>query len=398
MIGTFRASVAAALVIGGIAAVPGHASAQTSGVVGRWNLNRHLSQFPQGIGFGMDVIRGAGIPKEGSAAAAADDSGFSSGRVAPGYLETPESEEEAQRQALLVGAVRNPAVRFAIEETTVGIVVKDDRGVSFVLHPTGREETIYIDRIPVPTIARWDGPRLEVRYKVQRYRELRYVYSRSEAPARLTVQVEFIERGGRDVVTRVYDPLAPGEALVQAAPRPALGAASALPPAPAGMVRAWDGRPASGDAPGAPPAPVTQNGPDPELRGLATVGLVVEDVGSQAAACGLSQEAIDAVAAKSLGNAGVTVRRNGDEDTYLYVRIVTITPSAGQCVSKTDAYLFSHTMATLSHQSNPVLVQVLLLKEGGLTGSTTAVHAATIQQAVTRYVDSMAARIRNANK
>ena len=63
----------------------------------------------------------------------------------------------------------------------------------------GRETAQPIGIVTVYASARWNGPRLEIRYKVQQNRELRYEFSRTSNPDRLTVDVRFIvaRRGGR---------------------------------------------------------------------------------------------------------------------------------------------------------------------------------------------------------
>jgi hypothetical protein len=159
---------------------------------------------------------------------------------------------------------------------------------------------------------------------------------------------------------------------------------------------------ASGHATPAPvdwtTAPVMAQGPYPELKGLTKLGVVVEGLSSQAATCGLSQAPIEAAVSKSLSDAGLSVRLNADEDTYLYVHIITVSVSAGLCVSRYDAFLYSHTTATLSYQATPVLVQVSLLHKGGITGGATGVHADTVIRSVKQYVDEFVTQIHSANR
>ncbi len=150
-------------------------------------------------------------------------------------------------------------------------------------------------------------------------------------------------------------------------------------------------------APGGP-APIGVQKPDAELKGLTDIGIVVEDLSSQAAACGVSQAPLEAAAAKSLTDAGFKVRRNSDEDTYLYVHVTTASVSPGLCVSRYDVFLYTHTMATLSYQATPVLVRVSLLDRGGLAGGAPGTHGETVVKNVKQYVDEFATRIRNANR
>ena len=63
---------------------------------------------------------------------------------------------------------------------------------------------------------------------------------------------------------------------------------------------------------------------------------------------------------------------NADEDTYVYVNVITASISTGLCVSRYDVFLYSHAMATLSYQPAPKLVDVSLLHKGGLGGGTPA--------------------------
>ena len=68
-----------------------------------------------------------------------------------------------------------------------------------------------------------------------------------------------------------------------------------------------------------------------------------------------------AAASKRLTDAGFQVQKNSDEDSYVYVNIITTSPSLGFCVSRYDVFVYTHTTATLSYQTAPVLVQVSLL-------------------------------------
>ena len=379
--------VVAAMVSG----APGHAApapADPPSLAGRWTLNRDLSQFPRDVGFGMDLASVAGAGSD--SAGASGGRGRSQGGTPPLFRE---SADDAKRTKQLVDAVRNPSPHLTIVQTETTVTITDDRGRSLTFHPDGKQESQMLDQVPVATTTRWEGARLVVRYNVQQNRELRYTFSRSLEPSQLVVQVEFIERGGHDTVTRVYEPARADEPAVpdRAAPPAAATRASDLdrPAAPAS--------PGQAAAPGQAAPPVAQ-GPDPELKGLTKLGFVVEDLSAQAAACGLSQAPIEAAVSKSLSDAGFTARRNSDEDTYVYVHIITMSVSAGLCVSRYDAFLYTYTTATLSYQASPLLVQVSLLHKGGLAGGGPSVHGDTVLRGVKQYVDEFAARIRGANR
>jgi hypothetical protein len=145
-------------------------------------------------------------------------------------------------------------------------------------------------------------------------------------------------------------------------------------------------------------APPLAQGPDGELKGLTSLGVVVEDLSSQATSCGLRQDTLESMVSKSLSDAGLKVVTNSDEDTYLYVRVVTTAISTGFCFSRYDVTLYTHTTATLSYGSAAVLVQVELLRNGGIAGGGASGHADSVVRNIKQYVDAFAARIRDANK
>ena len=178
------------------------------------------------------------------------------------------------------------------------------------------------------------------------------------------------DRGGRDTVTRVYEPAKPGE--------------PGQPFVPASADRAA--------------APAMAQQPDAELKGLTSLGVVVEDLDPAATTCGMRQDTLETMVTKSLTDAGLKVVRNTDDDTYLYVHVTTTAMTTGFCFSRYDAFLYTHTTATLSYGTAPVLVQVSLLHDGGIAGGGASVHAEAVARNLKQYVDSFAAKIRKANK
>src|SRR5262249_56456952 len=90
--------------------------------------------------------------------------------------------------------------------------------------------------------------------------------------------------------------------------------------------------------------------PGAELRGLKNVGILVEELGPQAMACGLKHDTIEAALAKRLTDGEFSVRTNSDEDTYLYVNVITNTRPNAVCVSRYDAFLYTHATANLSYR------------------------------------------------
>jgi hypothetical protein len=145
-------------------------------------------------------------------------------------------------------------------------------------------------------------------------------------------------------------------------------------------------------------APALAQRPDVELKGIAVVGVVVEDLGDQAVACGLKRETLQATATKILTDVGLKVVRDSDEDTYVYLNVMTTSIPGGICVSRYDAYLYTHTTAKLSYQDAPVLVQVSLIHEGGLSGSSSSSHGERVATSLRQYVEQFAQRIKRANQ
>jgi hypothetical protein len=397
--------VVVTVALAGQARPPAQAPADFDGV---WQLNRSLSQFPKDIGFGLDVT-GAGRPASGDTGAAEMVGQGSNPGLA---VNRPASREEAENGRQLVAEVRTPALRLTIARSGAAIVITDERGRARTYHPDGREAFVPLDTAPVATVARWDAGRLIIRYKVEPGREVRYTLSRTASPSQLVVQAELVERGGRDTIVRVYDAARPGDPLPEPLPVPPAprqtppiiplpserpGATPPTPPAKPAPAPADAFRPAAPAVPGsAAPANLDQT-PGAELKGLGALGIVVEELGGEAASCGLTKQAIEAAAAKSLSAAGLTVLRT-DEDSYLYIRVVTAITTTGTCFSRYDATLYSYTAATMSYGSRPALVQVSLLNRGGMTASGAKGHGDSVVRALTQYVDQFGAQIRDANR
>ncbi len=250
-----------------------------------------------------------------------------------------------------------------------------------MFHPNGRQEALDLTNVITAevTTTRKDG-RLVVLYNVEPGRQLRYTYSRVASPAQVIVDVELMERGGGgDKVRRIYDRATATPASTASAP-----SSTAQPGA------------ASGSAQSTPQA-VNQQ-PDAALKGLTKLGVEVEDLSPQAASCGLQRDAIDTMVSKRLSDAGFTVVRNSDADTYLYVNVVTTSASNGLCVSRYDVDVNTNTTAKLSYGTSPVPVQVTLLHKGGIAGGAAAAHGDSVRRGVQEYVDQFSARIRAANK
>jgi hypothetical protein len=386
--------VAAMVVVVGIRPVSLWAQ-DTSDFAGRWSINRELSRFPPEIGFGVDWASAGGSGVGSTASGGRGRRGSGSG--ATGAFRTrPESEDDARRVQVLTAEVRTPSARLTIVDTPAAVTFTDDRGQSRTFHPDGKEEALQVDGVPVGVTAKREAGRLVILYRVEQGRELRYTYSRAASPPQLVVDVQFIERGGGSGVRLIYEPASATETLAPAAtaPSPATRTSGVGSPVSA----ADSGKPLAAVPADRLPAQTFNQQRDAELKGLTKLGVVVEELSPQAAACGLNQGTIETAVSKRLADAGFRILRNSDEDTYVYVNVITTSLSSGLCISRYDAFLYTHTTARLSYQETPVLVQVSLLHKGGIAGGASAAHAEGVLRGVQEYVDQFATRIRDANK
>jgi hypothetical protein len=401
MASSIRAAVLAAACLVGLLA-PAPARSQDSGnLTGRWVLNRNQSQVDKEVGFNPDwLIAGVRSAQRESGGGGGGGRGRrGSGGGQQGDLAAPrESEEDARRVQQLSAEARTPSPHLTIVDTRGTVTITDAEDVSRTLHTDGNDDYLQVHGLPITAVTVRDSGQVVVRYKVEQGRELRYTYSREAAGPRLTVDIQFVEHGGiADTVRRVYDLIGPEEPFpttpdVKSKADPgASGAVPAVPPT-AGLGGAPPG--AASDA--APPEPFNQQ-PDAELKGLTRLGIVIEALGAQAASCGLTEAALQAAVAGKLKSAGFTVLTNTDEDSYVYVNVITGSLSTGSCVSRFDVTVFTHTTARLSYQSSPVLVQVSLLHKGGISGGAAAGHAATVVKGVSEYLDEFITRIKAAN-
>jgi hypothetical protein len=370
------------------------ADRDTPRIDGRWTLNRALSQIPRDVGFNLE-----GLPAAGGAGPATTGGGRgsggrgrrgSSGGGATGggvtgdpFRARPQSADDASRVRQLTAEVRNPPAHLTIVEAQDAVTIADDRGHPRTFRTDGREAVLQLDDVSVRVSSTLEGGTFVVVYHVEPNHDLRYSYTGGTSPAQLIVDIQFVERGGGDSIRLVYEPTSDTERATPAPFSSPSKPASSQAPASAG--------------PAAASQPFNQR-PDAELTGLNALGLVVEDLSAQATACGLNKDAIESALSERLSKAGLKVQRNADEDTYLYVHIITTGPSNGLCVSRYDAFLYTHTTATLSYQSKPVLVQVELMHKGSLTGSALTSHPGGVLRALQEYVDQFTTRISNANK
>jgi hypothetical protein len=347
-------------------------------LTGSWVLNRVSSQFPEEIGFSAEAFVGVPGARGGTGGGRRGGGGGGGGRSTEGIRGPvpliPETQDDSQRRRFLTDEVRLPPERLTIAVTPASVTLTPEPGAARTVHPGRRDDGVTIGPITSTTTAMWEGDRLMVAYNAEAGRTVRYVYAvnPSPSPRQLIVEIEFVGRGGGDKVRRVYDP---------APPSPPAGTQSN----------------STSNEPSTARTAIDQR-PDAQLRGLVTLGLVVEGVDAEAAKCGLKGDALETAVAKHLTDAGFRVARNTDDETFLYVNVNSATASAGFCVTRYDVTLYSHTAAPLAHTSAPVELQVELLHKGGLAGGTPAQNGDTVTKNVLEHVDQFATRVKNASK
>jgi len=369
-----------------LAPVRSHAQA-ASPLGGVWALNRALSTVPREIGFNLaPPPAGDSGPTSGSGGGGHGrrGSGGGAGRTGGPIPVVRESYLDGQRLRLTTTEARNPPSRLVIVDNPGAVTMTTELGESRTFHPNGREESLEIQATPINVTASRDGDRLIVRYHVEATREVQYTFSHSANPPQLIVDLELVEKGtAGDKARLVYEP---GLDIGTRTPTPAAAnpASPGTPPAAPGTTAAQ-------------PHESFDERPGAEFRGLKSLGILVEDLSAQAIACGLNHDVLETALSKRLTDGGFSVRRNSDDDTYLYVNVMT-TSANGTCTSRYDAFLYTHATANLSYRDRPALVQVSLIHRGGMASSAAVTHAAMIGRGLECYVDTFMAQIRDANR
>jgi len=358
-------------------------------LAGVWVLNPALTQKPDEIGFGQDWIReaaGESGGRSGGGRGRRGGSGSGGGTGMPPI--SRESADDSTRVQQLTGEARTPPAHITIVQKETSVSIADDQGHSRTFHPTGTLDQLTLGTVPLQTTARWDAGSLVVLYDVEAGKQLRYTYTPTAKPARLLVDIRFLEHGHEgDEVKLTYE--APDEH-----DRSVLSDLSA----PAATPSSKSPIPPDAPAPPAPPVRPTVLPPGSELRGLTTIGTQVEDLTAQAAACGLDQNRIKTAVAKTLTDAGFKAQPYGNEESYVLVSVVTSRLQDGTCVSRYDASLVAQADATLPYVKGLVQVEVPLLRQGGMAGGSPAVHASAVMDALAKAVSSFVTQVRAANK
>jgi hypothetical protein len=364
----------------------------TPNIAGVWVLNPALTVKPDEIGFSPDWANAArgesGGRSGGGGGRGRRGGGGSSGGTSASPMASRDSMDDSTRIQQLTMEARTPPAHITIVQKPGSVSIADDQGHSRTFHPTGQREDLTIGTVDLPTTARWDSGSLVVAFDVANGREIRYTLTPSRNPARLLVDIRFIQNGREgDEVRLTYEP--PDEhdrAVLTGAPMP-----PEPPSPPAGAVPA-----APETTPGAARGGILP--PGSELRGLSTIAVEVEDLNAQATACGLEQGKIKSSMSQILADAGYKAPI-GREDAYVLVSIATSKLPDGACVSRYDASLVSHADATFPYLKGTVAaVEIQLLHEGGMTGGSPAAHASAVMDALTKSVTHFVSQIRAAGR
>jgi len=216
-------------------------------IAGVWVLNPALTERPQEIGFspGWTGAGGDSVGRSGGGRG-----GRRGGSGGGGATSTPqfarESFDDSTRMQQLTGEARTPPAHITIVQKDDSVAIADDQGHSRTFHPNGRIEELTIGTVALPTRAQWDSGSLIVLFEVASGRELRYTFTPTANPARLLVNIRFLERSKEgDEVKLTYEPPDAHEhAILSSTPSPGLPPPDA--PATAGA-RADAAAPAAGD-------------------------------------------------------------------------------------------------------------------------------------------------------
>src|SRR5262249_48062073 len=158
---------------------------------------------------------------------------------------------------------RNPASRLMIVDTPAAVTITNELGQSRLLHPDGRQESFEYQGVPLLVTSKRDGDRLIVVYYVEQNRELHYLYSHTDNPSQLVVELQSFEHGSAgDKAKRLYDAGVASDTTTTATTTTPTKSGAAPP------------------AGGATP-PARENfdeRPGAELKGLKSLGILVEDL------------------------------------------------------------------------------------------------------------------------
>ena len=356
--------------------------APTAPLNGVWTLNRAASDFPKEIGFILEYPADPNDAQSATPARGRRGGGGGGSRASSSPLSgRRESYEDGQRKQLLTGEARNPPARLMLVDSGAAVTITNELGQSRTLRLSGRTESVEVQGIVFLVTSQRDGDRVVATFQVEQDRQVRYTYSPSgvHGSSRSRWNSSTAERPAtRRRASTTSAPRAQTWRRIAPRRRRRRRQAQRL-RQPTSRAKTFDQRPGA------------------EFRGLKDVGVLVEDPGSEAQACRLKHDALEDALARRLTAGGLNVRRNSDEDTYLYVNIITTAMPNGSCVRGRRVPLHARD------------------REGDLSPATSVgagvaaapwrhrrkrgrVHAAAVSRGLEGYVDLFVTQIRDANK
>jgi hypothetical protein len=366
----------------------------TPTIAGVWVLNPALTVKPDEVGFATDWANGAGRGDSGGGSGGGRGrrgGGSSGGGTNASSMSRGDTMDDSTRLQQLTMEARTPPAHITIVQKPGSVSIADDQGHSRTFQTNGQREELTIGTVDLPTTAHWDSGALVVVFDVASGRQLRYTLTPTKNPARLLVDIRFIQNGreGDEVKLTYETPDEHDREVLSGAPMPPVPPSPSAGTSPAAPVPPDATMPAASPRAGVLP-------PGSELRGLSTIAVEVEELSAQSTTCGLDQGKIKASVGQILANAGYKAPI-GREDAYVLVTIATSKLPDGACVSRYDASLVSHADANFPYLKGTVAaVEVQLLHEGGMSGGSPAAHAASVMDALAKSVNHFVSQIRSA--
>ena len=169
-------------------------------LAGRWTIDKDQSEFPDEMGFDMQVETAA----QGTTSA---NSGRSRvprvGTAAPALTIAHEGEQTLKILGDVTDEAEHPWPVLTIDEADGVVTITDGGSQVRRFHPGKDDEQRLVDG-GITTHTKWDKSALVIDYTVEKDRDVRYTYSRPPDAATLVVEVSFRDHGKGDTVKRVY--------------------------------------------------------------------------------------------------------------------------------------------------------------------------------------------------
>jgi hypothetical protein len=171
-------------------------------LVGRWTIDKDHSEFPDEIGFDVQVEAAA----QGSTPSAnASRSHGRTGGAASGLAIAREGEQTLKMLGDVTEEAQHPWPVLTIGEVE-GVITMTDGGTDTRRFRPGKDDEQRLADGGITTHTKWDKNVLVVDYEVEKDRDVRYTYSRTSDDGPLVVEVSFRDHGHGDIVRRVYLP------------------------------------------------------------------------------------------------------------------------------------------------------------------------------------------------